>query len=122
MNLFGYSDNKIYYEKINGSKYTMKIDMLSEESTTIAPKIDLLCESAKIIYDRQDCIDIYINPKAFKNSQILFQLLSEKSETMQLLENEFEDDNTQNYRAVIKKDDYETLDLIEYLLSKKQMH
>ena len=54
----------------------------------------------------------------FKNSKVMFGLLKNTSK-MEIIDNEFEDDNTKNYKVGVEKNDYETIDIILYLLHKK---
>ena len=117
--LWGSGDNKAYYRKSNNYDYC--VDINTKEISFYGqgkPEKNQLAVNAYKILNSFDNIEIYFNKRYFKNSQSLYELLKSRVGIKEI-ENEFEDDNTINYKAIVMKEDYETIDLANFLLNKK---
>lgn len=116
--IWGHGTNTVYYKHINGNNYFINILTFEISLCWEHDSHDEIFKNSAYILDRQKNIILYINPRMFKNSKVMFELLKNTSK-MEMIDNEFEDDNTKNYKVSIEKNDYETIDIILYLLHKK---
>lgn len=116
--IWGFGFNSIYFMKKDGSNYILNLETCNVAKTfSSKPKMNEQWSSARNIVDTLSEYIVFFNKKVFKSSLLLHELLS-KNCVVNSFVNEFEDDNTENYMAVIKKDDYDTLDTYYYLLNK----
>lgn len=117
--LWGSGDNKAYFKKIDGKNYYIDIETSESFFFDYQNRYkNLIAFNAKKIIDREEEMIIYFNRRYFKNSQILYEILNNHPKT-KLIKNEFENDNTSNYKAIIDMSDYKTIDLVSVLLNKK---
>lgn len=111
----------IIFEDYNGNQFLFDTEeeIIKEYGTDInfERKDDIKIRS-EIFLRAQKYVPIYINRTLFKSNECLYYYLSNLG-SLNRIENEFADDNTENFFINIDSKDFKKLDFIYYLYLKK---
>ena len=112
--------NKIYYKGIDNCDYIVDINtnIIDKWECTKIISNENVSSYARNIIEAEEKHIIYFNKRQFKNSLILYEIMNQNCNTS-IIENEFQDDCTQNYKAVVDKDEYELMDMYYMQINKK---
>ena len=119
VNIWGQGCGNIYFKKDNNLDYCINLitlgvveSFLSEKTTYVPGKM------AFEYYSRKNEIEFYFNRGVFKNSVILYEIITSQYNVVPV-KNEFIDDDTINYKVKIPLSDYNIHDIISIIINRK---
>lgn len=117
--LWGQGTERVYFQKNDQKNYCISLTDLNIEKTELSPKVEYLPGKMVLEYYKdKKSIQFFFNRTIFKNSIVLYYILNSRYSLIPI-ENEFEEDNVENYKADIPIDDYNIQNLISVIISRK---
>lgn len=119
INIWGQGSGNIYFKKNNNLNYCINLISLCVVETPLSEKISYpLGKKTFEYYSEIKEIEFYFNRGVFKNSVLLYEVLSSKYNLIQV-ENEFDDDDTINFKVRLPMNDYNMHDIISIIINRK---
>lgn len=119
VNIWGQGCGNIYFKKDNNLDYCINLITLGIVESCLSERITYLPgKMAFEYYSRKNEIEFYFNRGVFKNSVILYEIITSQYNVVPV-KNEFIDDDTINYKVKIPLSDYNIHDIISIIINRK---